>query len=563
MDYKLLPVGYENFSQIINEGYYYVDKTMFIRELMDKKAKVNLYTRPRRFGKTLTLSMLKYFFEEAYDRRGGKVDNSRLFEGLQITNAGERYTSLMGKYPVIALTLKSGKQDSFELSCSQICEVIVDEFERHQYILDGSILTEREKTQFDLYLNKRRDAVDFISSIKFLCHCLHVWHGTAPIVLIDEYDVPLEGAYRYGFYDKMVVFIRGLFENTLKTNDDLSFAVVTGCLRIARESIFTGLNNLRINSIMTKSFGEYFGFTCDEVQAMCAYYDMPEKYEQLRDWYNGYVFGDVNVYNPWSTVQYLYDRMIDREGYPAAYWADTSSNTIVRKLIERADRAVKDEIENLIAGGSIEKAIHEDITYDEVEKSMDNLWNFMFFTGYFKKTDSRFENRICYVTMVIPNQEVLYIFENKIKGWFEDTLKATSRQRLYDAIVKRDADTLRNEIRGILYSTISFHDYYENFYHGFMAGILYGMDRYVVKSNRESGNGRTDIFLKPAFYDMPAYIFEFKVAGTIDQLESEAAEAIRQIYDNRYDEELRADGYRDIVCFGVAFYKKDCFVGTE
>ena len=529
MKYKPLPVGYENFSRIINDGYYLVDKTLFIKELLDKKATVNLFTRPRRFGKTLTLSMLKYFFWDAYDFRGNKEDYRYLFEGLKIMDAGEEYTRYMGQYPVISLTLKSGKQSTFESSMDLLRNTIVYEFREHRYVLESEALSDDEKEEFRRYSSKKADPYEYKDSLKFLCQCLKRVFNKDVIVLIDEYDVPLEGAYHYGFYDEMVDFIRELFGSTLKTNDALEFAVITGCLRISKESIFTGLNNLAINSILGTNYGEYFGFTDEEVKTMCDDYGLSHKYEELKSWYNGYYFGDKNVYNPWSAILYMYDHVSKEDYFPMSYWANTSSNSIVRDLIDRADRDVKDEIEHLIAGGSIEKPVHEDITYDEVYESMDNLWNFMFFTGYFKKVSERFEDRTRYVTMDIPNQEVLYIFENKVRGWFEKKLKERNAKRFFEALTSKDADTLADEISKMLRESISYYDYKESFYHGFMVGVLRGMKDYVVKSNRESGNGRTDIFVRPASVRMTAYIFEFKCADTIDEIEDKAAEALAQI----------------------------------
>ena len=563
MDYKPLPIGYENFNRLMSEDYYYIDKTLFIKELLDNKTMVNLFTRPRRFGKTLTLSMLRYFFEDAYDFRGNKEDYRQLFDGMKIMEAGERYTKHMGGYPVVSLTLKSGKQSTFQSCMKELRNYFALEFDRHQYILKDNCLSEEEKKRFRDYMNLKLEAEDYKYSLKFLCDCLKKWHGKDVIVLLDEYDVPLEGAYHYGFYNDMVDFIRELFGSTLKTNDSLNFAVITGCLRISKESIFTGLNNLDINSIMSISYGEYFGFTDMEVQKICEDYHLEQKYQEIKDWYNGYYFGEANVYNPWSVIKYIKDHKVRTDVFPVSYWANTSSNAIVRTLIDMADREVKDEIELLIAGGSIEKPVHEDITYDEVYESMDNLWNFMFFTGYFKKISERFEDRVCYVTMKIPDQEVLYIFENKIRSWFETKLKNRNPKILFDAIKNKKTDIIKEEIRKMLYDTISYYDYHENFYHGVLAGLLYGMEYYSVKSNRENGKGRTDIVLKPLYRELTVYIFEFKIAKNESKLQDAAVEAIRQINDKKYDTELINDGYENIVKYGIAFCGKDCYVVME
>ena len=560
MKHKPLPVGYENFRRIIDDGYYIVDKTLFIKELLDKRAAVNLFTRPRRFGKTLTLSMLKYFFWDAHDFRGNKEDYRYLFDGMKIMDAGEEYTKHMGQYPVISLTLKSGKQSTFESSMDLLRTTIAYEFKNHEYVLESDALSGEEKEKYKNYLNSKYEPYKYKDSLKFLCRCLKSVYGKDVIVLLDEYDVPLEGAYHYGFYDEMVDFIRELFGSTLKTNDSLEFAVITGCLRISKESIFTGLNNLDINSILSEDYSEGFGFTDEEVRRMCSDYGLDSKYPEVKDWYNGYYFGQRNIYNPWSTIKYVKDHLTNINRFPESFWANTSSNSIVRDLIDRADRNVKDEIERLIAGGSIEKPVHEDITYDEVYESMDNLWNFMFFTGYFKKISERFENRVRFVTMDIPNQEVLYIFENKVRGWFNEKLKERNTDRLFEALISKNADVLADEIAKMLRISISYYDYKESFYHGFMAGVLYGMEDYVVKSNRESGNGRTDIFLRPASIRMTAYIFEFKCAEKGKELKGKAEEALRQINEKHYEQELIDDGYEDIVKYGVSFYKKDCYV---
>ena len=560
MEYKPLPIGYENFRQLIEDEYYYVDKTLFIKELLDNRAKVNLFTRPRRFGKTLTLSMLRYFFEDARDIKGNKQDHRHLYDGLRIMGAGERYTRHMGQYPVINLTLKSGKQPDFERSMRSLVNVIAEVFSDHRYVLESDMLPEEDRAEYYRYLRKEYEPVQYTDSLKFLSKCLRLVSGKDVIVLLDEYDVPLESAWSYGYYDEMVAFIRGLFESTLKTNDSLYFAVITGCLRISRESIFTGLNNLRINSIMTTKYGEYFGFTEEEAEQLCIYYGIPENYDQLKSWYNGYIFGDKNVYNPWSTIQYIFDHKDNPNAFPVSYWANTSSNTIVRDLIDRADRDIKDEIENLIEGGTIEKPVHEDITYAEVRDNMDNLWNFMFFTGYFKKISERFEDRKCYVTMMIPNQEVLYIFEEKIRIWFDKKLKERDPMKLFEAIAAKDTDTMALEIKKMLDTSISYHDSKEAFYHGFLLGILYGWGNYVVKSNREAGNGRYDLWLKPVSMFETAYLFEFKVAEKPGELEAKAKEALQQIYDKKYNKEVIDDGYGDTVCFGIAFCRKDCVV---
>ena len=414
MEHKPLPVGVDNFEHLITREYYFIDKTWFIKELLDKKGSVRLFTRPRRFGKTLNMSMLQYFFEDMRTDSGERKDHAYLFENLQIMEAGEEYLAHMGSYPVISLTLKDAKQPDFELAYEAVKWQIADEYARHQYILQDARLSAEKDQYMDIRMRKA-DRSAYNNSIKFLSQCLELYYGKKAIILIDEYDVPLENAFTQNFYNEMAGFIRSLFESAFKTNRSLEFAVITGCLRISKESIFTGLNNLKVLSILDDKYSEYFGFTQKEVRKLCNDFGMPHKYDIIQEWYNGYVFRDTNVYNPWSVVQFLDDLIENENRYPRSYWANTSSNTVVRRLIDMADDNVKSELENLIDGGTVEKPVHDGITYGEVYESMDNLWNFMFFTGYFKKVDERMgEDDTQYLMLAIPNREVRYIFREKI-----------------------------------------------------------------------------------------------------------------------------------------------------
>ncbi len=556
---KPLPIGVEFFEKIISNDYYYVDKTLFIKELIDKKGEVNLFTRPRRFGKTLTLDMLRCFFEEGSD--------PSLFEGLKIMDAGEKYTSLMGKYPVIFLTLKSAKTGNEESAFQAIRYALGREFDRHSRVLESDALSDEEKERFRDFKGWKPDPEQYTESIKFLCECLKKATGKNTIILIDEYDVPLESAFYDGYYEHMVSFIRSLFEGALKTNSALEFAAITGCLRISKESIFTGLNNLNINSILTPDYGEYFGFTDEEVKAALDYYELSDKYEEVRSWYNGYLFGNSNVYNPWSTIMYLRDHIgSNRDYFPQSYWANTSSNGIVKDLIERADNETKREVEKLIEGGSIEKPVHEDITYGEIYEKQDNLWNFMFFTGYLKIISQRFENDILYATMVIPNRETRYIYSQKIINWFDkEIVKKADRSALFDTMKNGDAEGFEREINKLLTPSISYMDSYENFYHGFMTGILSGSNEYTVKSNRESGSGRSDILVRPVRIFEKAFVIELKTVKqegkrpvTMEMMDAAAEEAIKQIDDLSYADALLEDGYGNIGRYGIAFFRKDC-----
>ncbi len=561
MNHKPLPIGVDNFEKLITRGYYFVDKTKFIQELLDKKGDVNLFTRPRRFGKTLNLSMLQYFFEDARDDNGIRQDNSYLFEGLDIMETGEAYVSHMGQYPVINLSLKGGKQPDYELAYAMLKRQIANEYKRHLFILNEDML-EADRDRYCNIMTEKADRDSYIDALQFLSRCLEQYYGKKAIILIDEYDVPLENAYMCGFYSEMTAFIRSLFESALKTNSSLEFAVITGCLRISKESIFTGMNNLKIISILNNQYDEYFGFTDKEVKKICEDYRMPQKFDVFKEWYNGYLFGNANVYNPWSVIQLIDDLCENENQYPKAYWANTSSNSIVRKLIEMADEDTKMEIEELIEGKSIEKPVHEDITYDEIYKTMDNLWNFMFFTGYFRKTGERFDDRTkqIYVELIIPNEEVRYIFRTKILGWFDEKVRARDRSGLFEALVNLDAQAVEEEMVELLLETISFNDAYESFYHGFLAGILSGMKGYIVKSNREGGSGRSDLFVKPVTRRKPAYVLEFKVTDKFNRLGETADKALQQIEDRRYAKELEDDGYETVYRYGIAFCGKDCLV---
>ena len=560
MERKPLPIGVDNFEKLIENEYYYVDKTFLIKDLLDNRADVNLFTRPRRFGKTLNMSMIQYFFEdERHWNTGEKKDNTTLFNGLKIMDAGDKYTSQMGQYPVINLSLKSAKQGSLELAFKCLREEISSEFRRHQFIVESDILKD-QKEEFMRIARKDEDMSLYVTALKFLSECLYKYFGKKAIILIDEYDVPLENSFFEGFYDKMIKFIRSLFESSLKTNPYLEFAVITGCLRISKESIFTGLNNLEIISILNKSYDEYFGFTDDEVKKICSDYKMESKYETVKEWYNGYVFGDVNVYNPWSVVRYIKDLTFYIDEFPSSYWANTSSNSIVKTLIERADDITKKEIETLIEGRTIEKPVHEDITYDEIYDSMENLYNFMFFTGYFKMIKQKMEDDKRYLELAIPNKEVKYIFRQKILKWFNAKIKEENRSVLYTSVINGNVEVFQKEVNRLLRKTISFNDAYENFYHGFLVGILSGMEGYIVKSNRECGSGRSDIYIKPLSIFERAVIIELKVCEKPKEIFTKCDDALKQIEEKKYEEELNEEGYEDIIKYGISFYRKDCII---
>lgn len=562
MNNKPLPIGVDNFEMLVTRGYYFIDKTLLIKDLLDKKGMVNLFTRPRRFGKTLNISMLQYFFEDPRKDDGSKSDYTHLFEGLNIMQAGEKYLSHMGQYPVITLSLKEAKKLKFSDTYKALVYEISREYVRHYFICQSDRLLPYEKEKYTRIMEEKGEKSDYSASLLFLSQCLKKYYGKKAIILIDEYDVPLENSFFQGFYAEMIDFIRSLFGAALKTNDALEFAVITGCLRISKESIFTGMNNLKIISILNEQYDEYFGFTEEEVVKICEDYHMQQKYDTIKDWYNGYIFGNANVYNPWSVIQFVDDLKENINHFPSSYWANTSSNSIVRKLIERADDDTKGEIEELIEGKTIEKPIHEDITYDEVYETMDNLWNFMFFTGYFRKVSERMDNRTKqhFVELMIPNEEVRYIFRTKVLAWFQEKIKEKDLSSLYTAIINRDVTVFEDELNELLLQTISFNDAYESFYHGFVAGALSKMKGYIVKSNREGGTGRSGLFIKPVTRRKAAFVIEFKIAKRFEELEQKAEEAIQQIEDRQYERELHDDGYQTVYKYGIAFFGKDCLI---
>lgn len=555
---KPLPIGIDDFKKLRDYDSFYVDKTSLIKELLDNRNEVTLFMRPRRFGKTLSLSMLKYFFEKVFDKSGKEEDNSYLFTGLGIMRAGDNYTKHMGQYPVISLSMKSAKQPSFDKAYGMLKRQIANEFRRHLYVVDR--LEESDRDRYYSIMRENGDELMYLDSLAFLSRVLMEVYGKKSIILLDEYDVPLENAYFNGFYKQMTDFIRSLFESALKTNPNLEFAVVTGCLRITKESIFTGLNNLKMVSILDIGYSEQFGFTQKEVDSMLQSYNITGRLEEVKAWYDGYIFGKTEVYNPWSILMYVDSLCQDKDTEPKPYWANTSSNSIIRELIEHADNTVKQEMETLIDGGTIEKPVHEEVTYEDIYNSADNLWNFLFFTGYLKKVEQRLEDVTTYLTLGIPNLEARYIYQNTILDWFNTRIRQKEFTGLYKALQQKDTLRMEKEISQNLMETISFYDYREDYYHGFLGGLLKMMEGYTVKSNRESGLGRSDLLLLSAPYDGIAIIVEIKVSDTYAQLEEKALSALEQIEEKQYDAELRLEGYHTFIKYGISFYKKLCKV---
>lgn len=558
MMFRPLPIGIDDFKRIILEDYCYVDKTLMIKELLDQRTLVNLFTRPRRFGKSLNMSMLQYFFEDTRNEQRNQ-ENRKLFDHLLISDCDKKYCDAMGKYPVINLSLKSAKQPDFATAFYCLKEEISREFKRHQYVMDFLTISDDQRRFSDI-MNMKGSVGDFSTALKFLADCLKMVHHQNVIVLIDEYDVPLENAYYCGFYDDMLAFIRSLFESALKTNPVLEFAVITGCLRISKESIFTGLNNLRVMSILDKQYDEYFGFQPEEIDCLLSEYDLENHKEIITKWYDGYCFGDAKVYNPWSVINYIAEAAIGKLSFPRPYWSNTSSNSIVRDLVEHADASVKMELETLLNGGTIEKIVHEDITYDTIYDSSDNLWNFLFFTGYLKQNSIHMEGRNVLITMAIPNEEVASIYDNTIRSWFRDEIKTKDLSTLYCAMLKGDSSVFQQELSSCLRDSISFMDSKEAFYHGFLLGILNNMRDYLVKSNREAGNGRFDILIRSLDVAKDPVILELKVSDSFKGMNRACEKALNQIEEKNYASWLPEEGYCGAWIYGIAFYKKQCLV---
>jgi len=557
---KPLPVGKSFFDRVIEGGSYYVDKTLFVKDLIDSDAEVILCTRPRRFGKTLNQTMLKCFFEDTA-RIGGK-DTRALFHGLKIEEAGERYMEYQGKYPVIFLSFKDTKFGDFDETYKKLIDCIAQEFDRHAYVSE-KILSDYDRDLFKKLSNRAGSVGDYSASLKFLSACLENYHGKKAVILIDEYDVPLENSWTRGFYQEMIDFIRPLLSSALKDNPHLQLAVMTGCLRISKESIFTGLNNLEIVSILSDFYSEYFGFTQNEMDAMLAYYGLESKTQIIKDWYNGYLFGDNVVYNPLSTVRAVnaWTKNINRT--PEPFWANTSGNDIIRRLVNAADTEMKTDLETLMAGETISKIIHEDITYQEIDDDVENLWSFLFFTGYLKKEgDGRQnDNGELILTLSIPNIELKYIYKTKIQEWFKTQIAGKNLDTLRGAVLNGDVETFQNELSAILSESISYMDNSESLYHGLMIGALARLNGYRLKSNRECGNGRSDLVLYTANgRDGKAVIFEFKRASNAKTLAKACEDALKQIENNNYAAYWDGGDYKNIIKYGIGFYKKSCEV---
>lgn len=553
---KKLPIGIEDFEKLRQYDFYYVDKTGLMKELLQNWGEVNLFTRPRRFGKSLNMSMLKYFFEIGSD--------PALFEGLEISKEKQLCEEYMGKFPVISISLKGINAGCYETARAMAVKTINEEASRFQYLLDDECLTQDEKETFSMLLKRNMDDAALFGSLRDLSRLLQKHHGRKVVLLIDEYDVPLAKAFEQGYYDQMIVLIRNMFEQGLKTNGNLFMALLTGCMRVSKESIFTGLNNLRVLSIADVRFDEYFGFTDKEVREMLAYYDKSLYYETVREWYDGYRFGAVDVYCPWDVINYCDLLRSNPKAQPQNYWCNTSSNDAVRRFIEMADvGATKMEIEKLVAGEKITKEIHQELTYQDMYSTIENLWSLLFTTGYLTQ---RGEPEGRQFHLAIPNKEIREIFEMKIVDLFKENVKKDGEtlDRFCEALKNGETESVQRQFQAYLRKTISLRDTFvkknmkENFYHGILLGILGFKASWNVFSNRETGDGYSDLLITIPD-EAIGIVIEMKYADD-GNLDAACKKALEQIEGNHYEEELYDEGMDEILKYGIACYKKRCRV---
>ena len=560
---KKLPVGVEDFKEIRTGDYYYVDKTGLVAELIERRGKVNLFTRPRRFGKSLNISMLQYFFEYGCD--------PMLFNGLQIMQDKEICKKYMGKFPVVSVSLKDVDANCYKTARGLLCVIIGREATKFQFLMESDKLTSQEKARYQKLINAGKlDEPDFpmpdevlISSLRTLTELLYKHYGEQVILLIDEYDVPLDKAQQSGYYDDMVTLIRTLFGQALKTNPNLYFAVLTGCLRIAKESIFTGLNSLKVFSVTNVQYGEQFGFSDREVREMLEYYGFEKKYELIKAWYDGYHFGDMDVYCPWDVINYIDLMRVEPDASPYAFWVNTSGNEIIKKFLQKASAGTKRELEQLIAGKSVYKKINQELTYWDLYKNIDNLWSVLFTTGYLTQC-KRIDGDI--FELIIPNLEIRQIFIDQIMEWFQEEMGKDTPliDAFCDAFIRGDAEAVEEQFNAYLLKTISIRDTNvrkgkkENFYHGILLGLLSHREDWWVRSNVESGDGFSDILVETG-NQMVGIVIEVKYADD-GNLEEACKEALAQIDRMGYELKLLEDDMQRIIRYGIACYKKKCKV---
>lgn len=560
MEILKLPVGIENFEDIRRSGFYYIDKTMLIEQTLNNWSKVTLFTRPRRFGKTLGMSMLRSFFEIGTDKS--------LFDGLYISQNKSLCDEHMGKYPVIFISLKDVEGLSYDEAFQVFSRIIGNEISKFSFLAESDKLTVLEKEQFKglLHIEKGKFIFDkdtFTASLKLLSQLLYKHYGQKVVILIDEYDVPLDKAYQNGYYHEMVSLIRGLFGQALKTNDYLQFAILTGCLRISKESIFTGLNNFEVVSIMDSMYDECFGFTDKDVQEILTYFNLSEHYADVKEWYDGYHFGNANVYCPWDVINYVDLLRLEPTAKPQDFWSNSSENALVRNFIDKANVQTKYEIECLIAGEYIEKEISQELTYDEIDKSIANLWSVLFTTGYLTKQGVTDDGK---VRLSIPNREIKTLFIKKIREWFSDTTANDGKtlEQFCNAFVEKDTEKIEDLFGDYLWNTISIRDTAvakdkkENFYHGILLGLLGYKASWLIKSNTESGTGYSDILVEVP-NNRTGIVIELKYAENGD-MDAACSEALKQIEEKSYVDKLKQDGMRNFIKYGIACFKKDCKV---
>jgi hypothetical protein len=561
---KKLPIGIEFFAEFNKKDFYYVDKTGFIVDLLHNLGKVNLFTRPRRFGKSLNMDMLKTFFEIGCD--------CTLFNGLKVTQEKEICEEYMGQYPVVSITLKGVDGRNFEAAKEALKVMIGEKAGRFNFLRESERLTAEERARYVALISVRKDGgfamsdAELESSLQTLSYLLSKHYSRNVIILIDEYDVPLDKAFQAGYYDEMVSLIRNLFSNALKTNDKLEFAVLTGCLRVSKESIFTGLNNLKVFSITSTSFGEYFGFTDREVKELLAYYELSSHCESIKAWYDGYRFGKAEVYCPWDVINYCFELRADETAPPEDYWSNTSSNSMVRRFIDKADQRTRDEIESLIAGETIVKEIHQELTYSDLDSSVENLWSILFTTGYLTQRGREDGKRY---RLAIPNREIRELFVYQIREWFRDSSgqDAPKLDAFCEAFPAANPETIERLFNDYLWHTISIRDTAvpkerkENFYHGILLGLLAHKVNWRVISNTESGEGYSDILIEiPGSWIGVVVEMKYAEGGNLD---AACREALAQINDRQYDARLRDDGMDKIVKVGIACFKKRCKVAVS
>lgn len=559
MERKKLPVGIDSFEKLRREAFYYVDKTGLIIDLLNNWGEVNLFTRPRRFGKTLNMSMLKSFFDIGADRT--------LFDGLAISRETALCEAYMGRFPVVFVSLKGVDGLTFEEAYGMLRRILRSEFSRLGFLKQSERIAEDDKRPFERFLKEQDTMDDVQESLKMLSSLLYQHYGQKTILLIDEYDVPLDKAFQHGYYKEMVALIRGLFGQALKTNDYLQFAVLTGCLRVSKESIFTGLNNFKVLSITDSRFDEHFGFTDAEVKTLLDDYNLTAHYGETKEWYDGYRFGSVDVYCPWDVINHV-DRLCgEPNAEPQAYWINTSGNDLVRRFVDKADKTTQGEIERLIAGEAIEKAVRLELTYNEIDNSIDNLWSVLFTTGYL--TQAGKVERSVY-KLIIPNREVREVFILQIQEWFKETVVHDEKpmQAFCQAFLDGNAEEIQKRLTVILGKMISIldtktkDDQKENFYHGLLLGLLRSEPNWLILSNAESGDGFSDILIEPEDPDA-GIVVEVKYSPTLAGMESACVTALEQIKSKRYDERLRNEGRENVTAFGIAFCKKRCRVVFE